>query len=204
MSALWRPRRGQYAPEKRNYAFAGMSFSFLGASDHQGAHLRCLTANPWRVHARISLDISGRQTKGEPRGSIPTGKGLLNNPVSRAGGMEGHAAADRKTARRSRARWARSRRFRATRAFQRAHNLARRAAASRLRLIAPAVPHPAPLVDDPEQRPLRETRARRPGPDTLRRRFSQKLHHVLIFLVRLAPPDGHRLLLQIHVLDVQG
>ena len=38
-------------------------------------------ANPWRVHARIFLDISGRQTKSEPRGSIPTGKGLLNNPL---------------------------------------------------------------------------------------------------------------------------
>ena len=50
--------------------------------------------------------------------------------------MEVHAAADRKPARRGWARWARSRRFRATLAVQRASRLAARAAASRLRLIA--------------------------------------------------------------------
>ena len=53
-------------------------------------------------------------------------------------------------------------------------------------LQAPA-PHPAPLVHGPEERPLRETRARQPGPDRLHRRFSQKLHHVLIWSLFVLP-----------------
>ena len=59
----------------------------------------------------------------------------MKNPVARTGGMEGHAAANRKPARRGWARWARSQRIPANRVLQTANRLPRRAAASRLRLI---------------------------------------------------------------------
>ena len=71
--------------------------------------------------------------------SNPPALGLLNNPVSGAGGMEIHAAADWKPAQLARPRWTRRGSSRAAQALQRASRLAARAAESRLRLIAAAV-----------------------------------------------------------------
>ena len=73
------------------------------------------------------------------RQSMPTEEGLLKNPVSGAGVLAAHAAAEREPNRRVRARCVLIRRLKAAQALHRANIPAATAAASRLRFTALAV-----------------------------------------------------------------